>query len=79
MELDLGCREDVEVQEWFSSPEILELKAQCELASYRVAVPNRLQCPFELTGPVFEVIPRHLCRRHAQILCAQYHGCRKKQ
>ena len=32
MELDLGCREDVEVRQCFSSPEILELKAQCELA-----------------------------------------------
>ena len=63
MELDLGCREDVEVRECFSSPEILELKAQCELACYRVAAPNRLQCPFGLAGPVFEVVPRHLCRR----------------
>ena len=63
MELDLGCREDVEVRECFSSPEILELKAKCELARYRVAAPNHLQCPFGLTGPVFEVIPRHLCRR----------------
>ena len=52
MELDLGCREDVEVQEWFSSPEILELKAQCELAHYCVAAPNCLQCPFGLAGPV---------------------------
>jgi hypothetical protein len=42
-ELDLGCREDVEVRECFSSPEILELKAQCELARYRVAAPNRLR------------------------------------
>jgi len=63
MELDLDCREDVEVRECFSSPEILELKAQCELARYRSAAPNRLQCPFRLAGPVFEVIPRHLCRR----------------
>ena len=54
MELDLGCREDVEVLERFSSPEILELKVQCELASYRGAAPSRLQCPFELAGPVFE-------------------------
>ena len=44
-ELDLGCREDVEVRECFSSPEILELKAQCELARYRVAAPNRLHVP----------------------------------
>ena len=40
-----------------SSPEILELKAQCELARYRGAAPNRLQCPFGLAGPVFEVVP----------------------
>jgi len=64
MELDLGCRKDVEVRECFSSPEILELKAQCELAHYHSAAPNRLQCPFRLAGPVFEVVPRHLCRRH---------------
>ena len=64
MELDLGCREDVEVRECFSSPEILELKAQCELARYPGAAPSRLQCLFGLTGPVFEVIPRHLCKRH---------------
>ena len=63
MELDLGCRQDVEVRECFSSPEILELKAQCELAPYLVAAPNRLQCPFGLAGPVFEVVPRHLFRR----------------
>ena len=62
-ELDLGSREDVEVRECLSSTEILELKAQCELARYRVAAPNRLQCPFGLAGPVFEVIPRHLWRR----------------
>ena len=55
---DLGCREDVEVWECFSSPEILELKAQCELARYRVTAPNCLQCPFGLAGPVFEVVPR---------------------
>jgi len=54
MELDLGCREDVEVRECFSSPEILELKAQCELARYRgAAATNRLRCPFGLAGPVF--------------------------
>ena len=63
MELDLGCREDVEVWECFSSLEILELKAQCELAHYRGAAPSRLQCPFGLAGPVFEVVPRHLCKR----------------
>ena len=50
-ELDLGCREDVAVRECFSSPEILELKAQCELAPYRVAAPNRLQCPSDLLDP----------------------------
>jgi len=64
MELDLGCREDVEVRECFSLPEILELKAQCELERYRGTAPNRLQCPFGLAGPVFKVIPRHLCIRH---------------
>ena len=63
MELDLGCREDMEVRECFSLPEILELKSQCELARYRVAAPNRLQCPFGLAGPIFEVVPRHLCKR----------------
>ena len=62
MELDLGCRKDVKIQEFFSSPEILELKAQRELARYRVAAPVCLQCPFGLTGPVFEAVPRHLCR-----------------
>ena len=46
----------MEVRECFSSPEILELKAQCELVPYRVAAPNRLQCPFRLAGPVFEVV-----------------------
>ena len=59
----MGCREDVEVRVCFSSPEILELNAQCELARFRVAAPNRLQCPFGLAEPVFNVIPRHLCRR----------------
>jgi len=63
MELDLGRRKDVEVQECFSSPEILELKVQCELAHYCGAAPNRLQCPFRLAGPVFEVFPSHHCRR----------------
>jgi hypothetical protein len=51
--LDLGCREDVEVLECFSSPEILELKAQCELVRYRGEAPSRLQCPFGLAGSVF--------------------------
>ena len=63
MELDLGCREDVEVRECFSSPKILELMARCELARYRGAAPSRLQYPFGLAGPVFEVVPRHLCGR----------------
>ena len=63
MELDLGCRKDVEVRECFSSPEILELKAHCELACYHGAAPNRLQCPFGLVGPIFEVVPRRLYRR----------------
>ena len=63
MELDLGCREDVEVRECVSSSEMLELKEQCELARYRGAAPSRLQCPFGLAGPVFEIVPRHLCRR----------------
>jgi len=54
--LDLGCRVDVEVRECFSSPEILESKAQCEPARYRRAAPSRLQCPFGLAGPVFEVV-----------------------
>jgi hypothetical protein len=49
-ELDLGCRDDVEVRECFSTPEILELKAQFELARYRGAAPSCLQCPFGLTG-----------------------------
>ena len=35
--------QDVEVRECFSSSEILELKAQCELAHYRDAAPNCLQ------------------------------------
>jgi len=56
MELDLGCREDVEVWECFSSPEILELKVQCELAHYRGAAPSRPQCLFRLAGPIFEVV-----------------------
>ena len=63
MELDLGCREDVEVRERFSSPEILELKAQCELVRCSGVAPSRLQCPFRLAGPVFEVVPRRHCRR----------------
>jgi hypothetical protein len=63
MELVVGCREDVEGWECFSPPETLQLKALCEVARYRGASPNRLQCPFGLTGPVFEVVPRHVCRR----------------
>jgi hypothetical protein len=47
----------------FFSPEIPELQAQCERARCRGEAPSRLQCPFRLAGPVFEVIPRHLCRR----------------
>ena len=50
----------MEVRECFSSPEIIELKAQCELARYHVAAPSRLQCPFGLAGPVFEFVPRRL-------------------
>ena len=46
----------MEVRECFSSPEILELKAQFELALYRGAAPSRLQCPFGLAGPVFKVV-----------------------
>jgi len=53
----------VEIRECFPSPEIIELKAQCELARYRGAAPSRLQCPFGLAGRVFEVVPRHVCRR----------------
>ena len=60
MELDLGCREGVEVRECFSLPEILKLKVQCELARYRGAAPSRLQCPFGLTGPVCEVVLQHV-------------------
>ena len=60
MELHLGFRENVEVRECFSSPEILELKAQCELALYHFAAPNQLQYPFRIAGPIFEVVPRHL-------------------
>jgi len=65
MELDLGCREDVEVRECISSPEILDLKVQCELARYCNAAPDHLQCPFglALAGPVFEVVSRRLSRR----------------
>jgi len=38
-----------EVQECFSSPEILELKAQCELTRYRAAAPSRRMTTY---GPV---------------------------
>jgi len=55
----MGCGKDVEVRECFSSPEILKLKAQCELARNNGAAPNRLECPFGLTGPALEVVPRH--------------------
>jgi len=41
MELDLGCREDAEVRECFSLPEILKLKAQCELVHYHGAAPDQ--------------------------------------
>jgi hypothetical protein len=44
----------VELRECFSSKQILELKAQCELARYRVAAPNRLQCPFGLAGHILK-------------------------
>ena len=40
----------MEVRECFSSPEILKLMAQCELARYRGAAPSRLQCTFGLAG-----------------------------
>ena len=63
-ELGLGCKEDVEVWECFSSPEILELKAQSKLARYRAAAPICLKCPFGLAEPVFDFVPRHLCRRY---------------
>ena len=76
----------MEVRECFFSPEILKLKARCELVCYRGAAASHLQCPFGLAGPVFEVIPRHLCKRHdklsvleVQIPCAQCHGYQKKQ
>jgi len=58
MELDLGRREDVEVRECFSLPEILKLKAQCEVVRYRGAAPSCPQCPFGLAGPVFEVLSK---------------------
>ena len=54
----------MEVQECFSLPEIIELKAQYELARSRGEAPNHLQCLFRLAGPVFKTIPRHLCGRH---------------
>ena len=63
-ELDLGRREDVELWECFPLPEILKMKMQCQLERYQGAAPNCLQCPFGLTGPVFEVVPRRLCKRH---------------
>jgi len=42
MELDLGCREDVEVREYYSSAAILKLTEQCDLALYHGAAPKRL-------------------------------------
>ena len=42
----------MEVRECFSSPEILELKEQCELARYRVAAPNRLYVPSDSLDPL---------------------------
>ena len=75
----------MEVRECSPSPEIVGLKAQCELAPYCGAAANRQQFPFGLAGPVFEVVPRHLCKRRdylsvleVQILFAQCHGYRKK-
>ena len=62
-ELDLGCREVVRVQEFFFSPEIPKLQAQCERARCRGEAPSRLQCPFGLAGPVFEVVPSNLFKR----------------
>jgi len=62
----------VEVRECFSSPEILELKAQCELARYRSATSNRLLCPVGLAGPVFEEVSRYLCRKRINCLSWMY-------
>ena len=41
----------MEVRECFSSPEILELKAQCELARYRVAAPIVCNVPSDSLDP----------------------------
>ena len=41
----------MEVRECLSSPEILELKAQCDLAPYRVAASNRLNVPSDSLDP----------------------------
>jgi hypothetical protein len=51
MVLDLGCRDDVEVWKCFSSPEILELKVECELARYGGAGPNHPRCPLDSVDP----------------------------
>jgi hypothetical protein len=45
----------VELRECFSSSEIIELNAQCELARYSGPA-STLQCPFDLAGPVFEAV-----------------------
>ena len=58
MELDLGCREDVEVRGCFSSPEIVELKVQYELVRYCGAAPNRLQCPFGICWTCFQSLSK---------------------
>jgi len=42
---------------------------QCELACYRGAAPNRLQYPFRLARPIFEVLPGHLSRRYDLTVC----------
>jgi hypothetical protein len=47
----VGCREDLEGWECFSSPEILQLKALFELPRYRGTAPNRLQCFSESLDP----------------------------
>jgi hypothetical protein len=41
----------VAVRGCFSSPEIRKFKAQCELARYRGAAPNRQQCPSDSLDP----------------------------
>jgi hypothetical protein len=49
--LNLGCMEDVEVQECSSSPEILKSEAQCEQARYRVQHPIVCTVPLDSLGP----------------------------